>query len=408
MLEDQKNLSNLRGKHILIGVTAGIAAYKIASLVRYFKKLGADVKVIMTPASCDFITPLTLATLSQNPVAVDLYDDKTGEWTNHVELALWANVMVIAPLTANTLAKMATGQSDNLLMTTYLSAKCQVIVSPAMDLDMYQHPSTLQNLEKLEKDGVMVIPADTGFLASGLEGQGRMPEPEFIGDFVVDFLQQSTTFEGKEVLITAGPTYEKIDPVRFIGNHSSGKMGFEIAKSFLAKGAKVHLVTGPTKEKLFHPNLNRMDVVSAEEMLASVQSIWSNCHIGVFSAAVADYRPKEMASQKIKKQADNLTIELVKNPDILKWAGSVKNNQFLMGFALETQAAEAYAKSKITAKNLDAIVVNTLEDSGAGFGVDTNKIKIIGSNNKITSFELKQKKQVALDIVTYIKENYEI
>lgn len=408
MLENQKRKNNLCEKHILIGVSAGIAAYKIASLIRYFKKLEADVKVIMTPASCDFITPLTLSTLSQNPVAIEMYDEKTGEWTNHVELALWADLMIIAPLTANTLSKLANGQSDNLLSTTYLSAKCPVIVVPAMDLDMYKHPSTLKNLIQLEKDGVTVIPADTGFLASGLEGQGRMPEPDFIGDFVVNFLSESKLLEGVEVLITAGPTYEKIDPVRFIGNHSTGKMGFEIARAFLAKGAKVNLITGPTAMTLDHPLLNRIDIFSAEEMLAEVQKIWKSCNIGVFTAAVADYRPKEVANQKIKKQADELHIELIKNPDILKWAGSVKNKQYLLGFALETQNAEDYAKSKINAKNLDAIVVNSLEDKGAGFGHDTNKIKIIDRNNKMRSFELKQKQQVAKDIVAFIIDHYEI
>lgn len=408
MLENQKSQNNFSNKHILIGVTAGIAAYKIASLIRYFKKLEAEVKVIMTPASCDFITPLTLATLSQNPVAIDLYNRETGEWTNHVELALWADVMVVAPLTANTLAKMANGQSDNLLLTTYLSAKCPVIVAPAMDLDMYKHSATKRNIQKLEQDGVIVIPADSGFLASGLEGQGRMPEPEFIGAFVRDFLNQTDTLAGIQVLITAGPTYEQIDPVRFIGNHSTGKMGFAIAKAFLAKGAKVNLITGPTKEVLTHSNLNRVDCVSAEEMLQVVQAHWNHCQVGVFSAAVADYRPENVATQKIKKETDDLTIKLVKNPDILKWAGSVKTKQFLMGFALETQNAEDYAKSKITAKNLDAIVVNTLEDDGAGFGHETNKIKIIDANNKMISFELKQKKQVAEDIVAYIIENYEV
>lgn len=408
MLENQKKKSNLMGKHILVGVTAGIAAYKIAELVRYFKKLEAEVKVVMTPASCDFITPLTLSTLSQNPVAIDLYDGKTGEWTNHVELALWADVMVIAPLTANTLAKMVSGQSDNLLLTTFLSAKCPVIVAPAMDLDMYQHPSTKRNLEQLEKDGVTVIPADYGFLASGLVGQGRMQEPEQIGAFVFDFLISSGELQGRKVLITAGPTYERIDPVRFIGNHSSGKMGFEIAKAFLNKGAEVVLVTGPTKMTLHHPNLHRIDVMTAEEMLAEVQKVWHQCDIGVFSAAVADYRPRDVAEQKIKKNAEEMQLELVKNPDILKWAGSVKKQQYLIGFALETSNAEAYGKSKIESKNLDAIIVNSLEDAGAGFGHDTNKIKIIDKSNKIYSFELKTKQQVALDIVDFIRGNYEI
>lgn len=408
MSEDPKKLSNLGGKHILIGVTAGIAAYKIASLIRYFKKLEAEVKVIMTPASCSFITPLTLSTLSQNPVAIELFNEENGEWTNHVELALWADVMIIAPLSANTLAKMAIGQSDNLLLTTYLSAKCPVIVAPAMDLDMYQHTSTQENIALLEKAGVLVIPAETGFLASGLQGQGRMPEPEFIGDFVVEFLENANRLNGVEVLITAGPTHEKIDPVRFIGNHSTGKMGYEIARSFLSCGAKVNLISGPTKLQLEHPNLTKINVVSADEMLLEVQKIWNKCNIGVFAAAVADYKPKVVATQKIKKQADELHIELVKNPDILSWAGSVKKNQYLVGFALETQNADEYAKNKLETKNLNAIVVNSLEDKGAGFGFDTNKIKIIDRNNKMSSFELKQKQEVAKDIVSYIVENYEV
>ncbi len=408
MSEDPKKRNNLGGKHILIGVTAGIAAYKIASLIRYFKKLEAEVKVIMTPASCSFITPLTLSTLSQNPVAIELFDEENGEWTNHVELALWADVMIIAPLSANTLAKMAIGQSDNLLLTTYLSAKCPVIVAPAMDLDMYQHSSTQENIALLEKAGVLVIPAETGFLASGLQGQGRMPEPEFIGDFVVEFLEDANRLNGVEVLITAGPTHEKIDPVRFIGNHSTGKMGYEIARSFLSRGAKVNLISGPTKLQLEHPNLTKIDIVSADEMLLEVQKIWDKCNIGVFSAAVADYKPKVVATQKIKKQADEFSIELVKNPDILSWAGSVKKNQYLVGFALETQNADEYAKNKLEVKNLNAIVVNSLEDKGAGFGFDTNKIKIIDRNNKMSSFELKQKQEVAKDIVSYIVENYEV
>ncbi|HRO76274.1 MAG TPA: bifunctional phosphopantothenoylcysteine decarboxylase/phosphopantothenate--cysteine ligase CoaBC [Crocinitomicaceae bacterium] len=408
MSEDPKKRNNLGGKHILIGVTAGIAAYKIASLIRYFKKLEAEVKVIMTPASCSFITPLTLSTLSQNPVAIELFDEENGEWTNHVELALWADVMIIAPLSANTLAKMAIGQSDNLLLTTYLSAKCPVIVAPAMDLDMYQHSSTQENIALLEKAGVLVIPAETGFLASGLQGQGRMPEPEFIGDFVVEFLEDANRLNGVEVLITAGPTHEKIDPVRFIGNHSTGKMGYEIARSFLSRGAKVNLISGPTKLQLEHLNLTKIDIVSADEMLLEVQKIWDKCNIGVFSAAVADYKPKVVATQKIKKQADEFSIELVKNPDILSWAGSVKKNQYLVGFALETQNADEYAKNKLEVKNLNAIVVNSLEDKGAGFGFDTNKIKIIDRNNKMSSFELKQKQEVAKDIVSYIVENYEV
>lgn len=398
----------MENKHILVGVTAGIAAYKTASLIRYFKKLGAEVKVIMTPASCDFITPLTLSTLSQNPVAIEWFDKTTGQWTNHVELGKWADVFVIAPLTASTLSKMAHGNSDNLLIATYLSSTCPVVVAPAMDLDMYQHPTTHRNLAMLEEDGVTIIPAENGFLASGLHGQGRMQEPEVIGEFVENLLLSTQDFAGKKILITAGPTYENIDPVRFIGNFSTGKMGFEIARIFLNRGAEVILITGPTKQKLEHSNLRRIDITSANELLANAQKEWDACDIGVFSAAVSDYRPKEKLPQKFKKGAETMTLELVKNPDVLKWAGEHKTKQFLMGFALETQDAVDYAKNKLKTKNLNAIVVNSLADEGAGFGENTNLIKIIDDSNKIANFELKDKRLVAQDIVEFIKQHYEI
>ncbi len=306
----------MRNKRILLGITGGIAAYKIASLIRLLIKSGAEVKCIMTPASCDFITPLTVATLSKNEVNLDFWDESTGQWANHVELGMWGDVFLIAPLTASSMSKMITGQSDNLLMATYLSAKCPVVVAPAMDLDMYQHPSTKENLLKLTENGVDIIPPNSGELASGLVGEGRMAEPEEIQDNLQDFFEKGTDFAGKKVLITAGPTYEGIDPVRFIGNHSSGKMGVAIANSFLKRGANVTLVLGPSHEKIAHPNLVLKKVVSAHEMLEAVQQDWSSCQIGVFSAAVADYRPKEKADQKIKKKSDELTIELVKNPDI--------------------------------------------------------------------------------------------
>jgi phosphopantothenoylcysteine decarboxylase/phosphopantothenate--cysteine ligase len=396
----------MKGKRILLGITGGIAAYKIAFLIRLLKKKEADVRCIMTPASCDFISPLTIATLSENPVSIDFWNQKDGTWTNHVDLGMWPDVFLIAPLTANTLAKMIHGQSDNLLTATFLSAKSPVIVAPAMDLDMYIHPATKRNLAQLELDGVQIIPAESGELASGLVGQGRLAEPENIVAVLEDFFAKSTAYHGQKVLITAGPTYEKIDPVRFIGNHSSGKMGFEIAKVFLNQGADVTLISGPTKEKLKDKRLTFHSIQTAEEMLSKVQSCWGSMNVGVFAAAVADYRPESPEVQKIKKNEDRMTIDLVKNPDILAWAGANKDeNQKLVGFALETNDAEKHGFDKLKRKNLDFIVVNTLEDKGAGFGVDTNRIKIIDKSNKLIIFELKPKHQVALDIVNYLKEN---
>lgn len=398
----------MKGKRILLGITGGIAAYKIAFLIRLLKKKEADVKCIMTPASCDFISPLTIATLSENPVYIDFWNQRDGTWTNHVDLGMWPDVFLIAPLTANTLAKLIHGQSDNLLTATFLSAKSPVIVAPAMDLDMYIHPATKRNLAQLELDGVQIIPAESGELASGLVGQGRLAEPENIVAVLEEFFAKSNAFQGQKVLITAGPTYEKIDPVRFIGNHSSGKMGFEIAKVFLSQGAEVTLISGPTKEKLTHKNLILHSIQTAEEMLAKVQSCWKTMNVGVFAAAVADYRPESPEVQKIKKNEERMTINLVKNPDILAWAGANKTeNQKLVGFALETNDAEKHGFDKLKRKKLDFIVVNTLEDKGAGFGVDTNRIKIIDKSNKLISFELKPKHQVALDIVNYLKENIE-
>ena len=396
----------MQGKRILLGITGGIAAYKIAFLVRLLKKSGAEVKCILTPASSDFISPLVLATLSENPVGIEFWDKKTGVWTNHVEYGLWADVFLIAPLTANSLAKLANGSCDNLLLATYLSMKGQTIVAPAMDLDMYAHPATKRNLEQLYKDNVRVIPAESGQLASGLEGEGRMAEPETIFAALQEFFSihsDSLQLQGKKVLITAGPTYEAIDPVRFIGNYSSGKMGFEIAKDCLRKGANVVLVSGPTKEVLSHPNVTLLPVNSADEMLKIVQSEWYNCDYGIFSAAVADYRPKDKVYQKIKKSEDSLTLELVKNPDILAWAGeNKKESQTLVGFALETNNLMENSKDKLKRKNLNLIVMNTLEDKGAGFAGDTNKISILDNHNNFTSFELKSKSEVATDIVEYM------
>lgn len=396
----------MQGKRILLGITGGIAAYKIAFLVRLLIKSGAEVKCILTPASSDFISPLVLATLSKNPVGIEFWDKKTGVWTNHVEYGLWADLFVIAPLTANSLAKMASGGCDNLLLATYLSMKCPTIVAPAMDLDMYAHPAIKRNLDKLRLDNVQIIPAETGELASGLEGEGRMAEPETILSVIEDFFSSQNIKKelvGKTVLLTAGPTFEAIDPVRFIGNNSSGKMGFEIAKYCLLKGAKVILVSGPTQITYNHPNLELITVKTADEMLEKVQSFWLKSDIGIFSAAVSDYRPKHMVTQKIKKSEDNLVLELVKNKDILAWAGSEKKqNQTLVGFALETNDVFVNAKSKLEKKNLDFIVMNTLEDKGAGFAGDTNKISILDNHNNFTSFELKSKSLVAKDIVEYL------
>jgi len=394
----------MQDKRILLGISGGIAAYKIASLIRLLIKSGAEVKCIMTPASCDFISPLTVSTLSKNPVGIEFWDKNNGTWSNHVEYGLWADLFLIAPLTANTLHKLATGGCDNLLLATYLSMKCPVIVAPAMDLDMYIHPTTKRNLETLRLDGVQIIPAESGELASGLIGQGRMAEPENLFKVVENFFQSSEVLKGLKVLITAGPTYESIDPVRFIGNHSSGKMGFALAASVLSKGGEVILISGPTKLDLEHANLTLIRVQSAENMLSAVQNNWNKVGVGIFSAAVADYRPVSIADQKIKKNADTLTIELVKNPDILGWAGANKlETQILIGFALETTNGVAYAEDKLKRKNLDFIVLNTLEDHGAGFGYGTNKISIVDNHNNFTNFELKSKIDVAEDIVKYMQ-----
>ncbi|TNE54169.1 MAG: bifunctional phosphopantothenoylcysteine decarboxylase/phosphopantothenate--cysteine ligase CoaBC [Bacteroidetes bacterium] len=394
----------MRGKRVLLGITGGIAAYKIAGLIRLLRKEGADVKCIMTPASCDFISPLTIATLSEHPVQIEFWDRRNGSWTNHVDLGLWPDLFLITPLTANTLAKLAHGYADNLLTATYLSARCPVMIAPAMDLDMYAHLTTTENLERLRGHGVRVLEAQYGELASGLVGQGRMMEPEDQLKEVKNFFQGAHDLEGKRVLITAGPTYEKIDPVRFIGNHSSGKMGYRLAESALRRGAEVILVSGPSAQRLEHPALQLIRVESALEMLEEVKKQWEQCDLGIFAAAVADYRPAEATDQKIKKKEDEMSIRLVKNPDILAWAGSVKKeSQFLVGFALETNDAVRHAEEKRARKNLDLIVLNTLEEAGSGFQVDTNRVHLIDRNNKLTSFELKEKSVVAEDIIEFIK-----
>ncbi len=397
-------MSVLKNKKILVAVSAGIAAYKSAFLVRALIKKGAEVKVILTPEATKFVTPLTLATLSKNPVDWE-FSNKKGDWANHVELGLWADAMVIAPLTARTLSSMADGHCDNLVLATYLSAKCPVIVAPAMDLDMYQHPSTAENLEKIQSHGDLVIPATSGELASGLVGQGRMEEPDEIVRFVEGFFKKDLILSGKKILISAGPTYEAIDPVRFIGNHSSGKMGFELAKMAEKLGAEVTLVAGPTHQSVEGHNINRIDVTSALSMLEAIETVYDDQDIVIMAAAVADYRPAEIADQKIKKNSDKMTIEMVKNPDILKYLGTKKANKMLVGFALETNDAIKHAKGKLERKNADLIVLNTLEDEDAGFGVETNKVTFITANKEPLSFPLKSKTEVAKDILTFIAQN---
>ncbi len=394
----------MRGKRILLGITGGIAAYKIPLLIRLLVTAGAEVKCIVTPSAADFVSPLTLSTLSKNPVEQEFWDKSTGEWANHVQLGLWADLFVIAPLTANSLAKLAGGHSDNLLIATYLSARCPVMVAPAMDLDMYEHPSVKRNTAILEKDGVTVIPAASGELASGLVGAGRLPEVEELFDHVQNhFNSIPKPLRGKKVLITAGPSYEALDPVRFIGNHSSGKMGIALAEAFAESGAEVKLLLGPTSLLPQDSSVELHRFQSAEDLLALTREHWSNMDVGVFSAAVADYRPKTIAEEKIKKNDGEMSMDLVKNPDVLKWAGENKSKaQFLVGFALETENAVENAKGKLARKNLDSIVLNTLKDEGAGFAGDTNKICILDKEGNNFEFDLKSKQQVALDIVQHI------
>ncbi|WP_334055554.1 bifunctional phosphopantothenoylcysteine decarboxylase/phosphopantothenate--cysteine ligase CoaBC [Polaribacter sp. P097] len=397
-------MSVLSGKKILLGITAGIAAYKTASLVRLLIKLDADVKVIMTPASKDFITPLTLSTLSKNPVNSAFYDkeDENEVWNNHVDLGLWADYFLIAPATANTLSKMANGVCDNLLLATYLSAKCPVYFAPAMDLDMYKHPSTKESLSKLQSYQNVMIPATSGELASGLVGEGRMAEPKDIVSFIENDVLSKLPLKGKKVLITAGPTYEAIDPVRFIGNHSSGKMGFSIAKTAANLGAEVYLISGPSHQKIKHSLVQRIDVVSAEDMYIEAHKHFEEVDIAILSAAVADYKPKNIADQKIKKKDTSLTIELAPTKDILASLGAIKKDQFLVGFALETNNEVENAIGKIKRKNLDAIVLNSLKDKGAGFATNTNKITIIDKDFNQKPFDLKSKDEVAKDIINEI------
>ena len=397
-------MSVLRGKNILLGITAGIAAYKTASLVRLFIKAGANVKVVMTPASKDFITPLTLSTLSKNPVYSSFVNEEDEEavWNNHVELGLWADLFLIAPATANTLSKMATGNSDNMLLATYLSAKCQVYFAPAMDLDMYKHQSTKDSFFKLESFGNIMIPATSGELASGLHGEGRMAEPEDIVTFLENDILKKLPLHKKIVLITAGPTYEAVDPVRFIGNHSSGKMGFEIAKAAANLGAEVILITGPTHQNVNHSLINVVPVISAQNMYDAVHNHYKNVDVAIFSAAVADFKPKSVADKKIKKKENTLTLELEKTKDILASCGQIKEQQILVGFALETNNELENAIGKLKKKNLDLIVLNSLQDKGAGFGGSTNKVSIIDENEDVSEFDLKSKTEVAQDLMNEI------
>lgn len=389
----------LHGKHILVGVTGGIAAYKAALLVREFIKSGAHVKVIMTKGACDFITPLTLSVLSKNPVYTEFFNPQTGEWNNHVELGLWADAFVVAPATASALGKMAAGISDGLLYATYLSARCPVFVAPAMDLDMYRHPATLQNLDTLQKHGVHVIPAESGELASGLSGEGRMAEPPHIVQFMVNTLAKDQPLFGQKVLVTAGPTYEPLDPVRFIGNRSTGLMGIEIATEFLRLGAQVTLVIGPSHLPI-PQGIHTIRVETAREMADAVLARSDGQQFLVCAAAVADYRPSQPSAEKIKKKEDTLDVHLIKNPDILSELGKRKKpGQVLVGFALETQNEEENAQGKLQRKNADMIVLNSLRQEGAGFGTPTNKITIFDKYGQREDFGRKQKNKVAEDIV---------
>lgn len=411
-------MSVLSGKKIVLGISGGIAAYKTASLVRLFIKAGAHVQVIMTPASKDFITPLTLSTLSKNPVYSSFYKEEDGsnsqenpnqnlEWNNHVEIALWADLIVIAPATANTLSKMANGICDNLVIATYLSAKCPVYFAPAMDLDMYKHPSTIESFSKLKAYGNIIIPAESGELASGLSGEGRMAEPENIVSFLENDLGSKLRLKGKIILVTAGPTYEAIDPVRFIGNHSSGKMGFDLAKSAANHGASVILISGPSHLTIEDNLVKVIRVVSAQEMYEATHKYFDTADVVIAAAAVADYKPKKTALQKIKKTEDSFTIELEKTKDILASLGEIKKNQFLIGFALETENEIENAKLKVQKKNLDLIVLNSMQDEGAGFGGTTNKVTFIDKNLKVQPMELKAKEAVANDIINKIIAHYD-
>lgn len=394
----------LKGKKIVIGITGSIAAFKAPYLVRLLRKEGAEVKVMMTPCAKDFVTPLTLSTLSANPVLIDPFDPSDGSWNSHVELGRWADLYIIAPASANTLAKMAHGIADNFLLTAYLSAKCPVFFAPAMDLDMYLHPVTQQNIRTLQSFGNRLIEPAVGELASGLTGAGRMEEPEKIMEIVRSFFSPAASpLKGKKVLVTAGPTFEAIDPVRYVGNHSSGKMGFAVAEELAGRGAVVSLVTGPTSLDLRSPSISRTDVTSAAEMLEACDKIFPSVDILVMAAAVADFRPEETSPGKIKKSGKPWSLQLVPTTDILAHLSEKKKKgQVIVGFALETEKGLDHARAKLSRKKLDLIVLNSLQDKGAGFGTPTNKITMVDSRGEATGFPLKSKEEVAADIADRI------
>lgn len=398
-------MSVLQGRKIVLGVCGSIAAYKSAMLTRLLHKAGAQVRVVMTGAAREFITPLTLATLSRNSVVHGFVKDDSGQWNNHVELGLWADALVVAPASANTIAKMAHGLCNNLLTAVYLSARCPVFLAPAMDVDMLSHPSTRENFDRLTRFGNHILEPGFGELASGLTGDGRMAEPEEILARLEDYFAITKKFDGKTVLVTAGPTHEAMDPVRFIGNRSSGKMGFAIAGRMADLGARVHLVTGPTNLHTNHPRIDVINVVSADEMYEASVGLFPECDVAVLAAAVADYKPKVKSEQKLKKSGEEMTVELTPNRDIAASLGEVKREgQFLVGFALETENEKDNATRKLAAKKLDLIVLNSLRDEGAGFAHDTNKVSIIDRHGNMLSFGLKDKKEVATDIVNAILE----
>ncbi len=395
----------LKGKKIVLGITGSIAAYKSIFLLRLLIKEGASVKVILTPAARDFVSPLTLSTLSKEPVLSELFDEQS--WANHVMLGRWADLMLIAPASCNSIAKMANAVCDNLLMATYLSATCPVLVAPAMDEDMWRHPATRENLRKIASHGHRVLPVEQGELASGLYGDGRMAEPHSILQMLQAFFTSSTQLKGRKALVTAGPTYEAIDPVRFIGNHSSGKMGIALAKELQARGAEVTLVMGPSNVAFDETGLHLRRVVSAEEMLQACQEVFAEMDLAIMSAAVADYTPVAKAKQKIKKGDDGMQLELKRTTDILKTLGTLKRKeQVLVGFALETENELAHAKEKLEKKNADIIVLNSLNDAGAGFALDTNRISILHRDGQVREFETKPKEQVAKDIIDTLIEKY--
>ena len=402
-------MSILHDKQILLGISGSIAAYKTPTIARLLVKAGAKVQVVMTEAAKSFVTSLTLSTLTDREVLTSFTqeDNDNDVWNNHVSLGLWADLMLIAPASANTIAKMATAAADNLLMATYLSAKCPVFFAPAMDLDMHQHPANQENINRLVTNGNILIPAISGYLASGLEGVGRMEEPEQIVCILENYFKSNSPLYGKKIVITAGPTYEPIDPVRFIGNHSSGKMGYALANAAAQQGAEVTLISGPTTGNTKHPNVSFVAVNTAAEMLDACLEVYDNSDALIMAAAVADFQPTEQVKQKIKKQAGLASLSLTPTPDIISKLGEQKKDQLLIGFALETQDAIANAQKKLITKNLDAIVVNSLADEGAGFGHDTNKISFLQANKEVVHYKLKLKQEVALDVMNQLKSMFD-